>query len=88
MSPIQFIETLISLGYNFFVLPEDSKVVIELSLEASSYKDGDEITPPSGLPKLPYKAIARREEEYDELFYIVFVWSFELAECPAEPPRQ
>ena len=88
MEHIQFIETLINLGYNFFVSTENSEVFIELSLKASSYRDGDEIVPPRGLPKLPHKAIVRiDQEDYDEL-YIVFIWTFEITEWPAEPPRQ
>lgn len=88
MKHIQLIETLINLGYSFFVSSNDKNVVVELSLNASSYKDGDEIVTPRGLPKLPHKVIVRRDEDYDELFYIVFIWSFEIIEWPADSPCQ
>lgn len=88
MNYSQFIEELINQGYSFFVSPQGSKIVVELSFRVSYFGDGDEIRPPQELPQLPHKAIARRDQEdYDEP-YVVFIWTFELNEWPAEPPRQ
>lgn len=87
MNHIQFIEELIGLGYKFCVVPNNDRIVVELSFNQSCFRDGEEIAPPKELPQLPYKITTRKDEEYDE-FYIVFIWSFVTNEWPAEPPRQ
>ena len=87
----EFINGLINLGYKFFVSPEGSTIIIEVSFDQSYFIDGDEIVPPKELPQFPYKTIVRRDDYGDETcdkLYIVFIWEFELNEWPVEPPRQ
>lgn len=83
----EFINGLINLGYKFLVVPENNKIIVEVSFDHSYFGHDDEIVPPKELPQFPYKIFMNRDEEYDE-FGIIFSWSFELNEWPAEPPRQ
>ena len=87
MNHIQFIETLIGLGYRFLVYPNNDQIVVEASFDLSCFRNGDEIVPPEKLPRLPYKIFMDHDEEYDD-YSILIQWSFEIAEWPAEPPRQ
>jgi hypothetical protein len=87
MNHIQFIEELVSLGYKFFVVPENDKVIVEVSFNQSFFSHDEELAPPKEIPQVPYKIYMARDEEYDEISF-VFAWTFELNEWLAEPPRQ
>lgn len=87
MNHIQFIEELIGLGYRFYVYPDNDRIVVEVSFYQSFFRNGEEIVPPKGIPQVPYKIFMDYDDEYDD-YYILFQWSFEANEWPAEPPCQ
>ena len=83
----EFINGLINLGYKFFVVPENDKVIVEVSFNQSFFQHDEEIVPPKEIPQVPYKIYMARDEEYDEISF-VFTWTFVINEWLAEPPRQ